>query len=54
MGGYEPGTEAEAEDIVRAAAGRGERLRLAGGGTAAGWAGPRRTARRSPRKNSPA
>lgn len=40
MGGYEPGTEAEAEDIVRAAAGRGERLRLAGGGTAAGLGRP--------------
>ena len=40
MGVYEPGTEAEAGEIVRAAAGRGERLRLAGGGTAAGLGRP--------------
>ncbi|KQS79971.1 2-hydroxy-acid oxidase [Methylobacterium sp. Leaf361] len=40
MGVYEPGTEAEAGEIVRAAAGRGEGLRLAGGGTAAGLGRP--------------
>lgn len=40
MGVYEPGTEAEAGEIVRAAAGRGERLRLAGGGTATGLGRP--------------
>jgi len=40
MGVYEPGTEAEAAEIVRAAAGRGERLRLEGGGTAAGLGRP--------------
>lgn len=40
MGGYEPGTEAEASDVVRAAASRGERLRLTGGGTASGLGRP--------------
>ncbi|MDP4021934.1 glycolate oxidase subunit GlcE [Methylobacterium sp. NEAU 140] len=40
MGGYEPGTEAEAADTVRAAAARGERLRLVGGGTNAGLGRP--------------
>ncbi len=40
MGVYEPGTEAEAAEIVRAAAERGERLRLEGGGTAAGLGRP--------------
>ncbi len=40
MGVYEPGTEAQAGAIVRDAAGRGARLRLEGGGTAAGLGRP--------------
>ncbi|MCJ2014054.1 FAD-binding protein [Methylobacterium sp. J-076] len=40
MGGTEPGTEAEACERVRAAAGRAERLRIVGGGTKAGFGRP--------------
>ncbi|MBE7199123.1 MAG: FAD-binding protein, partial [Parafilimonas terrae] len=40
MGGHEPGTEAEACERVRAAAARGERLRIVGGGTKDGLGRP--------------
>lgn len=40
MGGTEPETEADACERVRAAAGRGERLRIVGGGTKAGLGRP--------------
>ena len=40
MGGDQPGTEAEASEIVRAAAARGARLRIVGGGTASGLGRP--------------